>query len=320
MDERRLSASLDHLKPGDRAILELSKGRGFPDERIAQLVGLTPPAVRRRRQLAVDRIAIEMGLLDEVRATVEGELDRLFGGDAATEEGVGARPIAGVASAPEHSGPAGRLSSPPPSDVVTPAGAGTAPPRVAVPPARRRRRGGAAGDLAVVVLVVLLGAGAIWLALRGAPGGLTSAEETVLPAPSPIAKERKQVESVLNGLNAALTRRDYAQACGYLAPEVQQDLAEDVRKGYGRIGSCEEALRMEDEEGDTLVDRYGEVFRKTKVTAVRVMRNRGEAMILCRTTFYGKTYRRTQSARKLGGVWKISETPLGNDRWRRIRG
>jgi hypothetical protein len=313
MDERRLSASLDHLKPGDRAILELSKGRGFPDERIAQLVGLTPPAVRRRRQLAVDRIAIEMGLLDEVRATVEGELDRLFGGDAATEEGVGARPIAGVASAPEHSGPAGRLSSPPPSDVVTPAGAGTAPPRVAVPPARRRRRGGAAGDLAVVVLVVLLGAGAIWLALRGAPGGLTSAGER----PPPRATEREKVETLFTGYYGALVQRDFVGACNRLTTDAQKTMVRepdstslhawirDLRKAGGRVGSCPDAFAARDKRGGLFIDRFAPAFRMAKATRIKV--DGDTATIEWSTRYRGKKLTLDQSASKVGGAWKLSE-------------
>ncbi|HEV2075169.1 MAG TPA: hypothetical protein VGR10_02930, partial [Thermoleophilaceae bacterium] len=57
MDRRRLMEAVDRLDPGDRALLDLSLGRGLGDRELAELLGSEPEAVARRRRELLARLA-----------------------------------------------------------------------------------------------------------------------------------------------------------------------------------------------------------------------------------------------------------------------
>jgi hypothetical protein len=57
----RLTAALEELDPGARALLDLSLRRGIRDEDLAELLKTEPSEVARRRDDAIQRVAAEVG-------------------------------------------------------------------------------------------------------------------------------------------------------------------------------------------------------------------------------------------------------------------
>jgi hypothetical protein len=57
----RLTAALEELDPGARALLDLSLRRGIRDEDLAELLKTEPSEVARRRADAIERVAAEVG-------------------------------------------------------------------------------------------------------------------------------------------------------------------------------------------------------------------------------------------------------------------
>ena len=60
----QLSAALERLDPRDAEVLSLSLGRRVPDESLAQMYGVAPAEVARRRTVAIGRLADQLGLQD----------------------------------------------------------------------------------------------------------------------------------------------------------------------------------------------------------------------------------------------------------------
>ncbi|MFN2616606.1 MAG: hypothetical protein ABR581_05710 [Thermoleophilaceae bacterium] len=80
-----LGSALAGLEPQARALLDLSRRRGLPDEEIARVTGGDSEEVRRRRAAALESLASELGLdgreqRDELFATLSDLPAELWNG------------------------------------------------------------------------------------------------------------------------------------------------------------------------------------------------------------------------------------------------
>ena len=92
------SAGLD---PADRALLNLWVNRGFDDERLARLTGLSPEALHRRRDRIVERLSADLGLpADDVRTSLSEIAAAVAAPAPAPGNGHGAGPAAEHGPAP----------------------------------------------------------------------------------------------------------------------------------------------------------------------------------------------------------------------------
>jgi hypothetical protein len=179
--DREIGRSLFQAPPEDRALLDLSVRRKVKDEVVAAVLRLQREEVAPRREAALDRLALQLGMHDPAeRARLEELLAALPADQWPDEDGSPA-------------------NTPPPHDAPAPAAARDQP-------ARRRRRPGAA--IVVIAVGALLG-GFIGLLLFGGDsddGDSAKAPTASAPAPAPTPK-RGDLKPVLAGFPGRGTAR-----------------------------------------------------------------------------------------------------------------
>ena len=128
------------------------------------------------------------------------------------------------------------------------------------------------------------------------------------PAPPvPAADSETQVRSAFETYNTAITDEDWPAACGQLAPESIDKLKANLARidGGAPSGNCPATLgrlaAVTEKTGER--DAIGQVVRTARVKEVKVT---GDAAIIdWAGKVRGKEVPVSQSARRVGGAWKL---------------
>jgi hypothetical protein len=140
-----------------------------------------------------------------------------------------------------------------------------------------------------------------------APGGSGGSDEEAQPAPG--GSDREAVQWMFEAYAQAISRRDFAAACGNLTVSAQREFVENARKTRPRVASCPDAFialaAARSEEGGSVLDLYVGVARTARVADIRVRGN--QATIRSQVRFQGRPLRLRQTARQEGDQWKLNE-------------
>ena len=149
------------------------------------------------------------------------------------------------------------------------------------------------------------------LAFAGCGGDDEDKGTTTTAAPSSGGSDTQQVEAAVKGYAGALVKRDGGKACGFMTPQLQNDMLAAMRKDPQAskvIGdkNCAEALNFifGATKGNEQIEKAIEAVGGIKVSGVKVSGDKADAKWAMNVS--GQKLEEPTNLRKVDGKWLVN--------------
>lgn len=126
---------------------------------------------------------------------------------------------------------------------------------------------------------------------------------------SPVTPDETAIAAVFRDHNEALLSHDFARACSFHDPVLDQQLVAQAAAGDGRIAGCEDALKAIYANPDAVAASDG-IARTARITAITVGGDAAE--ITWSVENRGKQSSTTTGMRRIDGQWRLSGPAAAN--------